>query len=187
MKKSLIFLVAIAILLMFVEQTFSREINGNGKVYILKKMVSQYYTTFNPQNLNRTKNIRIAMKSINGLIIQPGEVISFNELVGPRTKEAGFFEAPSLENGKKVTSVGGGICQIASTWSAATIKMKIKIIERHRHSLPVSYISSKEEAAVVYGIKDFKLKNTSKNVLFVKCFIKNDNRLYVEYWKCKEA
>lgn len=187
MKKSLTILLAMAVLFISAEQSFSADIKVDGKVYFLEKMVSQYHTTFNPKKTARATNIRVARKAINGLVIKPGEVISFNELVGPRTKEAGFLEAGSYENGKKVTSVGGGICQLASTWSAATIKMKLKIIERHRHSLPVSYISPEEEATVAYGFKDFKFKNTSEHILFVKCFIKNDNLLYVEYWRCKEA
>lgn len=186
MKESLIILLAMVASLIFVEQAFSEVFEVNGKSYILEKMVSYYQTTFNSKNKARTTNIRIARKSINGLIIEPGEVISFNELVGPRTKEAGFLEAGSYANGKKVTSVGGGICQLASTWSAATLKMNLKIIERHRHSLPVSYISPEKEATVAYGIKDFKFQNTFNYILYVKCFIKNGNHLYVEYWKCKE-
>ena len=170
-----------------VERAIGEEVRVNGKVYRLEKMVSQYYTKFNPNDKARTTNIQVARSSINGLLIKPGEIISFNELVGPRTLEAGFLEAGSYENGKKVLSVGGGICQLASTWSAATINLKLKIVERHKHSLPVSYISTEKEATVAYGFKDFRFKNTSNNILFIKCFIKDNELLYVEYWRCKEA
>lgn len=187
MMKSLIFLLAVVVSLVFVGKAFAEVVKVNGQEYHLEKMVSQYHTIFNHKNKARTTNILMARKSINGLLVKPGDAISFNELVGPRTKEAGFLEAASFANGKKVTSFGGGICQLASTWSAATINMKLKIIERHRHSLPVTYIPADKEATVAYGVKDFKFKNTSQDILYVKCFIKDNNNLYVEYWRCKKA
>lgn len=156
------------------------------QTYYMERMVSQFATVFNPNSKNRTSNIVIARKKLNGLIIMPNEVVSFNDRVGPRTEEAGFLEAASYQNGKKALSIGGGICQLASTLSGATINLKLTVIERHRHSLPVSYIGPDKEATVVYGAKDFKFKNTTNDVLFVKSFIIK-NKLYVEYWRCKPA
>lgn len=187
MKKIFVLFVAMVCFFGTIQNVLSKDILVEGKKYNLERMVSQYYTKFNPANSARVTNIKVARKAINGVLVVPGKVISFNELVGPRTKEKGFVEAGSYANGKKVTSVGGGICQLASTLSAATINLKLQVVERHRHSLPVSYIPSEKEATVAYGFKDFKFKNTSQDVLFIKCFIKDDKHLYVEYWRCKEV
>lgn len=153
------------------------------QTYYMERMVSQFATVFNPNSKNRTSNIVIARKKLNGLIIMPNEVVSFNDRVGPRTEEAGFLEAASYSNGKVTTSVGGGICQLASTLSGAVINLNLKVVERYRHSLPVSYVSPEREATVAYGFKDFRFQNTTKNVLFVKSFIIK-NKLYVEFWRC---
>lgn len=153
------------------------------QTYYMERMVSQFATVFNPKSKNRTSNIVIARKKLNGLIIMPNEVVSFNDLIGPRTEEAGFLEAASYSNGKVTTSVGGGVCQLASTLSGAVINLKLKVVERYRHSLPVSYVSSEREATVAYGFKDFRFQNTTKDVLFVKSFIIK-NKLYVEFWRC---
>ena len=153
------------------------------KLYYMEKMVSQFATVFNPNAKNRTRNINIARKKLNGLVIMPKEIVSFNNRVGPRTEEAGFLEAASYSNGKVTTSIGGGICQLASTLSGAVINLKLKVVERYRHSLPVSYVLPEREATVAYGFKDFKFQNTTKDVLFVKSFIIK-NKLYVEFWRC---
>ena len=153
------------------------------KTYYMEKMVSQFSTVFNPNSKARTSNIIIARKKLNGMIVRPNEVVSFNDRVGPRTEEAGYMKAASYVNGNLTSSVGGGICQLASTLSGAVINLKLKVVERYRHSLPVSYISPEREATVVFGYKDFRFQNTTKYVLFVKSFIIK-NKLYVEIWRC---
>ncbi len=158
-------------------------VSANGKTYYLERMVSQFATVFNPNAKNRTRNINIARKKLNGLVIMPKEIVSFNNRVGPRTEEAGFLEAASYSNGKVTTSIGGGICQLASTLSGAVINLKLKVVERYRHSLNVDYVSPEREAAIAYGFKDFRFQNTTKDVLFVKSFIIK-NKLYVEFWRC---
>lgn len=186
MKNLSVIFVAVAFILVNFVNAFAEDVKVDGKTYHLEKMISHYSTTFNAKKQNRTANIKRAVASIHGLFIKPNEVVSFNKIVGPRTAEAGFYEAASFAGGKVVKSIGGGICQVASTWSAATIKSNLSIIERHVHSMPVSYITPDKEATVAYGTKDFKFKNTSKDILFVKCFVRQ-NVLHVEFWKCTDA
>ena len=172
--------VAVAICLV-TNQAFANPgtpVNVDGKTYYMEKMVSQFATVFNPNSKARTSNINVARKKLNGLVIMPLEVVSFNDRVGPRNEEAGFLEAPSFQNGKKTTSIGGGICQLASTLSGAAINLNLKVIERHRHSLPVSYIGPEKEATVAYGFKDFRFQNNTNQVFFVKAFFVK-NKLYV--------
>lgn len=180
-------ILVVAYIFLFANQSVANPgtpVKANGKIYYMEKMVSQFWTLFDPNNKPRTRNIRIAINKVNGMIIMPKEVISFNEQVGPRTEENGFIKAASYEKGKVTASLGGGICQLASTWSGATINLKLKIIERHLHSLPVKYILPDKEATVAYGLKDFKFQNNTNNVFFVKAFV-IENKLYVEYWRCK--
>lgn len=73
------------------------------------------YTTKTTSNENRNTNIRLAAEAFNGLMIAPGEEISFNETTGERTREKGYLEAGAIENGRTVQEVGGGVCQVSST------------------------------------------------------------------------
>lgn len=184
MKKTSMFLLVFVSCVITFSESFAFTFNINGKQYKPEKMVSQYSTIFDSSKKARFQNIKVANNRIHGLIIKPGDIVSFNKVVGPRTKETGFLKAPSYANGQVIESIGGGICQVASTLAAATIKLKLQVLERHIHSRPVSYISSDREATVAWQAKDFKFKNTSKSVLYVKCLVRK-NVLYVEYWRCK--
>ena len=72
------------------------------------------YETYASQ-ANRNENMRLATVAINQVILQPGEIFSYNKTVGPRTTERGFKVATVFEGKEKVPGLGGGICQISST------------------------------------------------------------------------
>lgn len=185
MKKLFAFLLAmVAFSCFFIDVACAEIIKYRGNRFYLEEMVARCSTEFDITQHSRNKNIKRASELINGKIIMPNEEISFNELVGPRTKGRGFVVAGSFANGKKVTSIGGGICQVSSTWSGATINLGLKILERHKHSLPVTYIGKDKEATVSWGYKDFRFKNNTKNIFAVKVFIIR-NVLHVQYWKCR--
>lgn len=108
----------------------------------------------------RTNNLELAMEAINGKILQPGEEFSFNQTVGDRTEEKGYQKAIGYdENGEKKPTVGGGICQIASTLYMAALNGEFKIVERHSHSHEVPYADSDHDATVSYGGYDFRFQN----------------------------
>ena len=110
-------------------------------------------------NKNRTINIQRASDLIDGAIVQPGEIFSFNNRVGKRNKENGFTLAPVIINKQMVNDIGGGICQVATTLYNASILAGLPIIERHPHSVDVKYIPHGQDAAVVYGSMDLKIMN----------------------------
>ena len=63
-------------------------------------------------SVNKQLNITKTAELLNGVQLGFGDTFSFNYLVGPRTKEAGFRSA---ENGRGVKVYGGGVAQVAST------------------------------------------------------------------------
>ena len=117
-----------------------------------------YYETYASQ-YNRNENMRLATEAINGTVLEPGEVFSYNQTVGPRTAERGFKQATIFVGKEKVPGYGGGICQISSTLYMATKKTNLQIVERHAHSLPVTYCSRDDEATVSWGYLDYRFKN----------------------------
>ena len=75
-------------------------------------LISSFSTKYDASNKNRSTNLEIAAQKINGKVLMPGEIFSYNKVVGARTIEAGYKEAGAYSGGGVVQSVGGGICQI---------------------------------------------------------------------------
>ncbi len=124
--------------------------------------------TIATENPNRDVNIQLMCKALNGLVLQPGETLSVNGLVGERTAEKGFKAAPAIMDGKKLTDeLGGGICQVAGTLYNAALLADMEIVERVHHSWPSAYLPVGLDATLNWDDKDLKLKNTSEYPMYL--------------------
>lgn len=121
--------------------------------------LATFSTHYPASNTNRTTNLRLAAKKINGTVIMPGETFSYNKVVGPRTRAAGYKNAAIYENGGVTDGLGGGICQITTTLYNAVVFSNLEIVSRQNHSFVPSYVTGGRDATVVYGAIDFKFKN----------------------------
>ncbi|NLB89042.1 MAG: VanW family protein, partial [Syntrophomonadaceae bacterium] len=128
-------------------------------LYADEKLISGYYTTLINSSPVRTNNIRIAAEVIDNMIIFPGKVFSFNQVVGERTTQKGYQEAPIFVGKKVVPGVGGGICQITSTLYNTALLGDFTIVERYPHSLEVTYVAPNLDASVAWPTIDFKFQN----------------------------
>ncbi|AGB40184.1 putative vancomycin resistance protein [Halobacteroides halobius DSM 5150] len=137
------------------------------KQYNLHNITSTYTTYFNPEDKNRVTNIKVAAQKINGTVVLPGQVFSFNKEVGPRTKERGFKSASEIVNGKLTPGIGGGICQLSSTLYNAILLADLEVVTRSNHSRPVSYVPLGRGATVYYNLIDFKFKNNTSTPLMI--------------------
>lgn len=144
----------------------------------LHEVVSIYTTTFNREDVNRVANIKLATRKANGHILYPGEIFSFNDIVGPREKSYGFKEAMEIVDGEFVPGVGGGICQLSSTLYNAVILANLEIVERHNHSKALSYVPFGRDATVVFDGLDFKFINNKSEPVMIMAEI-NGNQLLV--------
>ena len=145
-----------------------------------EEVLGRYKTSFNPGEKNRTINLKLAAAAINGQVIQPGKTFSFNKTVGPRTRERGYLEATIFVGGKKEQGLGGGICQVSSTLYNAVLKSKLKVVERHTHSLPVTYVPTGKDATVSYGYLDFRFQNNQKYPIKIQAVV-NKNTLDIAF------
>ncbi len=121
--------------------------------------LGSFTTTLMGSRPERTANIRLAAEALDGAVIAPGEVLSFNAVVGPRTPERGYLMAPVILHETRQLQAGGGICQVASTIFTAGLLSGLSCAERWRHSSPVDYIALGEDATIAWGAKDLKLRN----------------------------
>jgi len=129
---------------------------------LFKDQLAQYTTVFNLEDVDRTTNIKLAAKKINDIVLGPGDVFSYNDVVGSRTKEAGFQNAKVYVGGTVVDGLGGGICQVSSTLYNAILYADLEVVSRTNHSLTVSYVPLGQDATVSYGSIDFKFRNNTE-------------------------
>ena len=134
-------------------------------------MLSTFSTRYDASNTPRTTNLKLAMQKLNEVVVSPGETFSYNKTLGKRTAEAGYKEAGGFAGGKVVQTLAGGICQISSTLYDAVVYANLDIVERHNHMFLAGYVGAGKDATVVYGIYDFKFKNTRKYPIMIKTSI----------------
>ncbi len=136
-------------------------------------LLSVFTTKYDAGNINRSTNLRLAASAINGTVLMPGEVFSYNKVVGERTAAKGYKAAHGFSGGKVVDMIGGGICQIASTLYDAAVYANLEIVERTNHVFDPSYVVAGKDATVVYGAIDFKFKNTRNYPIMIKGYASN--------------
>lgn len=146
------------------------------------KPLGSYSTVLLSKDKDRTYNIKLGAKKINGYKLNPGDTFSFNDVVGKRSAETGFRTAAILVNGEYEEGFGGGVCQLSTTIFNAADKAGLQILERHDHSKTVGYVPKGRDAAVNYGSLDLKFKNTKKYPVEIKASV-DDKRVHISIWK----
>ena len=127
-------------------------------------------------------NAALAAKFINGTILQPGEIFSYNKVVGPRTLERGFVAGRSIVNGTWALDIGGGVCRTSTALHNAVLNAGLQFIERHSHTMQVSYAKPGLDAAVAYGILDYRFINNTGQPVRIDA-LTDSNKLTIQLWK----
>ena len=109
----------------------------------------------------RKSNVKLSASSINGLVLNTGDVFSYNESVGQRTAANGYQPAPAYVKGETVDEIGGGICQTSSTLYLACLRGNLEITERYAHRYIPAYIAAGMDATVSWGGPDYKFTNNT--------------------------
>ncbi|MDR1689215.1 MAG: VanW family protein [Clostridiales bacterium] len=141
-------------------------------------LLGEFKTEFSPHLKSRNSNIKLAAKALDGTIILPGEELSFNEAVGPTTKENGYQLSRIFIKGKDKKGYGGGVCQVSSTLYNAALKAGMDITERHAHSKDVYYVQEGMDAAVSYGGIDLKFANPHDTPVKISTSV-SDSEIYI--------
>ena len=119
---------------------------------------------------NRAYNVALAAKLLDGAVILPGEVLSFNDRVGERSSERGFLNAPVIANGRIRQGLGGGVCQVSTTLHLAALTGGLEIVEHRTHSRTSSYADAGLDATVAWGTIDYKVRNPYDFPITVRAF-----------------
>lgn len=140
---------------------------------------SGFSTSLAGRSSEQRRNAALAGQALDGVIIPPGGVFSFNERVGARDRAKGFVPAPNLNaSGVLEEAPGGGICQLASTIYNAGLLGGLEVVERHPHSRAVAHVPPGRDATIATWRKDLKLRNPFSRPLLLRISSDN-NRLTV--------
>lgn len=159
---------------LFISQSVDQIVSNMGKPgktdLSYKKAISSATINFSglPEDESNALNSAVALKSLNGRAIQPGELFSFNRAVGPRTLERGYVEGYSFSGDKKIPDVGGGVCRASTLLFSAVFGAGLPVLERHSHTVRVDYVPEDGDAAVWYGLLDFRFKNDRRYPLVLE-------------------
>lgn len=107
----------------------------------------------------RNTNLRLACQALNGVVLEPGETLSYNATLGQRTLEAGYQAAPAYSGTDLVNTPGGGVCQVSSTLYLCSLYAGLETVERVSHGYPSSYMPIGLDATVSWGSPDLKIRN----------------------------
>ena len=128
---------------------------------------------------NRTTNLKLACEQIDGTILLPGDVFSFNKVVGERTEAKGYKEAIAyVHGGESKPEVGGGICQVASSIYYAVLQADLKTVEREPHMYLVDYVPRGMDATIYWGYLDYKFENTSPYPIKIQASV-SDGKVHI--------
>lgn len=134
-------------------------------------LLGTFTTTYGTADTGRNTNIALAAKSINSAVVMPGEVFSYNDLIGECSTRTGYQTSTIYLNGELSTGVGGGICQVSTTLYNAVLKANLEIVQRRNHSLGVTYVKPGHDAMVSIGSSDFKFKNNRNYPVRVVAYV----------------
>ncbi|MCQ2514465.1 MAG: VanW family protein [Ruminococcus sp.] len=133
---------------------------------------------------NKAVNIDIACKSINGLIIHPGETFSFWNTVGKTTKSKGYKDGRVIEDNKVKPGIGGGLCNLGNTIHLLVLHSPLTVTEFHNHSDALApdhgeRIPFSTGTSISYNNIDYRFKNTTQQDVQLCLWCENE-RLYGE-------
>ncbi len=151
-----------------VEANETLEINPSVSLDKLREetfLRGEFAADYSLSTEKRKNNVALAAKSLFCVEIPSGTEFSFNLAVGERTEERGYSTAKVIENGKFVEGVGGGVCQVSSVVYNAALLSGMRITERRRHTLAVSYVEPSFDAMVSYGYADLRFINPTERTI----------------------
>lgn len=148
----------------------------------IEKILSTHETTFSlvGTGAGRAVNIKNAASRLDGTVIAAGAMISFNELVGPRTRDRGFALAPEIQGDEMQLGYGGGTCQASTTLHIAALFGALEIVERQAHSRPSHYAQMGLDATVSYPLADLKIRNTMSFPVMIHAYLSKPTAVRVE-------
>ena len=144
---------------------------------------SKFSTSIKNSQAGRRNNVTVALNKVNGTVVKPNELVSFNHLTSPQDASGGYQNAIIILNGVYTNGMGGGICQASTTLYNALVLANLEIEEVHKHTIPVHYVEHALDAMISDGYADLIFKNTSESDIYIKSYVSGDDAVVEIYGK----
>ncbi|OGM24654.1 hypothetical protein A2962_01735 [Candidatus Woesebacteria bacterium RIFCSPLOWO2_01_FULL_39_61] len=153
------------------------EVNNLG----IKELIGRGESKFAGSIASRIHNIGLASLKFNGVLVEPGKEISFNDILGDVSSYTGYKQAYVIKDGKTVLGDGGGVCQVSTTLFRAILDAGLPVVERRAHSYRVGYYEQDSppglDATVYAPTTDLKFNNDTPGYLLIQTLF--DPKKYV--------
>ncbi|WP_141845462.1 VanW family protein [Humibacillus xanthopallidus] len=125
---------------------------------------------------NKVVNLRLAAARVDGILVGPGETLSFNRVVGSCTRRRGYLDGMRLSNGEARAGVGGGICQLANLLHWMVLHSPLTVVERSEHSFDpfpdkARVLPWGVGCSIVYNYVDLVVRNDTDITFQVSCSV----------------
>jgi vancomycin resistance protein YoaR len=156
----------------------------------IKGAIEVAKTSFAGASPPKQHNINLAAKNLNGVVVPPNQLFSFNKEVGSTSLDAGYKLGWGIANAgtnvKTVPSVAGGICQVSTTLFHAVFFAGYQIEERNYHLYWIpSYTTRGVEgldATVDEEAKlDFRFYNNTEDYLLIQSWTEGSSVVFGLY------
>lgn len=148
----------------------TEEVNDLG----IKELIGKGESTFHGSIASREHNVALTAVKLNGILLAPGEVFSFNKSLGDVSAATGFQQAYIIKGGRTVLGDGGGVCQVSTTFFRAALDAGLPIVQRRAHAYRVAYYEQNAAAgidATVYDPSpDFQFKNDTPAHILIQTY-----------------
>ncbi len=137
-----------------------------------ERVMGSYVTSLQGRTRGQRINATRAARALDGVVIAPGRVFSFNRTVGSWTADRGYVLAPVSYDGELVVDWGGGVCQTSSTLYNAALLAGLAVVERHHHNWAPKYVPPGCDAAVAQLTIDLRLRNPYPHPVRVRALVR---------------
>ena len=158
-----------------IKATYAEVTGKQLRETLFRDVLGEFTTSFKGSIANRCSNINLAVNTIDGIILLPGETFSYNQTLGERTEEKGYLMAGAYDNGTVTEAIGGGICQVSSTLCTA-VRLANLAYNRANHQFRVNYMDAGLDATVDWPNRDFTFTNTRDYPVKIHAFCDNDEK-----------
>lgn len=166
---------------------YSNKNEGVNDILGIKEIIGKYSLGFDGSTNARTSNIKNGAKSLNGLLLKPGEEFSMLEALGSIDEEHGYVKEAVIKGNAISYEFGGGLCHTSTTLFRATLDAGLPITMRQNHSYNMPYYQPAGIDATIYSPSpDFKFINDTGNYILIQAEVKN-KELTIELWGIKDG
>lgn len=143
----------------------------------IKGLIEVARTSYAGAGAPKQHNIALATQRLNGVVIPPGKLFSFNHEVGPTTLDNGYqlgwMITNSGRNVRTVPAAAGGICQVATTLFHSVFWGGYQIEERNHHLYWIPSYATRGIAGLDATVEedfdlDFQFWNNTDNYLLIQ-------------------